>query len=73
MTCTVLVQQPTDCERISSHSSVSKPNNIEIPQIESGGKDENDLEERNELDEKEIIDKEDHENGDDDFPNVEEV
>lgn len=73
VTCTVLVQQPTDCERISSHSSVSKPNNIEIPQIESGGKDENDLEERNELDEKEIIDKEDHENGDDDFPNVEEV
>lgn len=66
----VLVQPPV-CETGPTHSNVSKSNDIEASQLESGIKDDNDMEESNELEEKEI-DKDD-DNGDDDLHSVEEV
>lgn len=66
---TVLVQQPVG-ESIS-HSNLNKHNNAEASQLESGDKDDNDIEESNGLDEKEM-DKDD-DNGDDDLQSVEEV
>ena len=62
---------PPVCETGPTHSNVSKPNDIEASQLESGIKDDNDMEESNELEEKEI-DKDD-DNGEDDLHSVEEV
>jgi len=67
---TVLVQHHVG-ESVPSHSNVSKSNNIEATQLESGEKGDNDMEESGELEEKEN-DKDD-ENGDDDLQSVEEV
>ena len=63
---TVLVRQPAHCEQISSHPTLKKTSDIQVPQLESRHKDDNDAEDINELSEKEI-DK-DVDNGDDDLP-----
>lgn len=68
---TVLVRQPAHCEQISSHPTLKKTSDIQVPQLESRHKDDNDTEDINELNEKEI-DK-DVDNGDDDLPCGEEV
>ncbi|XP_015765727.1 PREDICTED: uncharacterized protein LOC107344570 [Acropora digitifera] len=68
---TVLVRQPAHCEQISSHPTLKKTSDIQVPQLESRHKDDNDTEDINELNEKEI-DK-DVDNGEDDLPCGEEV
>lgn len=68
---TVLVRQPAHCEQISSHPTLKKTSEIQVPQLDSRDKDDNDTEDINQLNEKEI-DK-DVDNGDDDLPCGEEV
>ncbi|KAL9972348.1 hypothetical protein ACROYT_G018633 [Oculina patagonica] len=67
---TVLVQQPV-ADSVSSHSLISKPNDVEASHVEEAANNDEELEENKEQEEKEI-DKED-DNGDDDLQSVEEA